>query len=196
MTRYMGERDFGKALAAEHEGIQSLAKRPAPVSSSALNLPWVRRVRRNTNLLVGTGGSGVNITFDDAGSEAHATVAGSTDWQTYFNFFSTSQTQVLVKGVYSVSAQWRVDESVSTGALKLVLNDGFSYPAKLGEHTIHSGDNAPQVAGTHVHRYPALQTLSLTFEQTTGSDKNIDTGYFEIMYLGPYTGPDPSDLEE
>jgi len=31
MTRYMGERDFGKALAAEHEGIQSLAKRPAPV---------------------------------------------------------------------------------------------------------------------------------------------------------------------
>ena len=35
MTRFLGERDFGKALAAEHEGIQSLAKRPAPAPVAA-----------------------------------------------------------------------------------------------------------------------------------------------------------------
>ncbi len=46
MTRYMGERDFGKALAAEHEGIQSLAKRPAPKvaegSTSYFRAYWMR----------------------------------------------------------------------------------------------------------------------------------------------------------
>ncbi len=185
MTRYLGERTFGKALAAEHEGIQSLAKRPTPPALPATNnFPWIRRLKEASQTIVAGGNE--YITFNVG-------VEGSTDYASYFSV-QTYQVKILQSGIYMLSCQMHWDVTF-TGNRALQLEDGYSWPTGFSFDDSTAFGVASQ-AFCFIHRYPANKYVHVEMGLAGATNRDIRMGYFEIMRIGSYTGPNPTSFVE
>lgn len=154
---------------------------PIPCFSNS----WIRR-RLTTGRVSCSSGNQTNITpYDD--------VVGATDYETQFSTPTAHQIKVLNSGIYIVSVQmlW----SSFDGDRILVLNDGFSWSAGF-LFSRATGWETSMHTFTLMHRYPANQTINLSMQQSSGSAQTVGPGYFEVMRIGSYTGPDPSSAEE
>ena len=184
---------------AEHGfAIRQLQRRPAPVAGGTF--PWVRRVFTT----VGTDNinwGGVNtLGHLDGGNEAHASVTGSDDWEDYFSFPTSSQTRILVPGIYIISGQIHWAEPTTETHI-VTIADGFIWETCVSTYIGHSSFEDPSQGWTYLHRYSDVQDggsqTILTNVQISGtSDETASSWYTEITRIGPYTGADPGGNDE
>jgi hypothetical protein len=159
--------------------------------------PWVRRRYTGATLICGDAND-VNVTYNDGGDPDHASVDGSDDWQSYFEFETAGQTQLLVAGQIIHSGKFRWDSPPAATRSWIILNDGglepeiVSYMELIGEITSYNQ------AFTFKHNYPLGETFLIQMAQdsTPNAARTLDRGYHMLTYLGAYTGPDLNDPDD
>lgn len=163
---------------------------------------WVRRVFTTASATPNITWGGTNtLGHLDGGTESHASVTGSDDWQTYFDFPSSSQTRILVPGIYIISGQIHWD-SPTTETHIVTLADGFNWETVVSTYIGDSSFEDPSQGWTFLHRYnttqpgPVNQTLLHNVQISGTADELATSWYTEITRLGLYTGDDPNQSDE
>ena len=161
-----------------------------PIPCLPTAVPWVRR-SKTTNQAIQNGDNDATLTFD--------TVAGSPtpDYTTYFTTSGSSTIEIEVEGVYDMTGEvvWDATDSLmSNGAIISLGNPDYDwqtgwFSAQNNNHVILNNHTF-----THRHRYTANTVLTLRVVHFESVTVDILDAYWEIHYVGSYTGADPETL--
>jgi hypothetical protein len=155
-------------------------------------MPWVRRRFTDTvGSLSCPDANDVVVTYNDGGDEGSAEVQGSDDWQEYWSFPNAFQTQHINEGFYLNSAKLRWDNGSGVETW-ICMDDGPQFPENLAYFKPLGALVGDNYCATWPHRQGAAITQMRIAQDSTGA-RVVASFYWEIWYLGPYTGPDPDD---
>jgi hypothetical protein len=156
-----------------------------PIPSVAAEFPWARRSKGfdASNQIIGTG-TVTAVTFNH-----DYNMGAGESGEGYFDVLSDS-IEILQDGVYLISGGviWFESSTFDCGVgyYDAVANDEHMF---IGANI--TGSNGVAHSFTHMHRYTAGSVfITLNVVQTSGSTRNVDAAYLEVMRIGSWTGTD------
>lgn len=177
-----GDEDVGGSTTPGFKGI-----------GAASPIPWVRR-KRGSSLDGGTTpatlfpwGGDTPLVFDDGGDEGHASVAGSTDWQSYFSFDNDHQTRILQDGYYGYKGNVHWVDMDEDKTYLVSLHDGFLWSEGWTFQTFSSWESPSHMWQTW-KRKQANDIFFLQVQFSGITDERASSWYMEIARFGSFTG--------
>ena len=157
---------------------------PDPIPCLTSNLPWARI----SFPFAAAAQSIANNSITNVEMVDDYNMAAGEGGENYFDRTTNFNVRIKQAGWYSVTAQvfWAV--AVTWNYSMLIGGSVAGWMPSAPGYFDASGATVNQGVMSYVHAYPANWQLILGIYQRSGSAKNLDSAYLEVVRLGDFSG--------
>lgn len=154
-------------------------------------MPWIRRTRPfGVTALTIPSNAGSDVAIVYTATEG----SSDPDYTTYFSTPLSSTIRVLQSGVYEVMGEFHFDNDTFPENIHFFWHNEIGFPTKLPTVNQISGESG-YVAFTWRCRLEAQRDVQVSIAQSNAANQDLLEGYWEMQYVGSYTGTDPGSSD-